>query len=196
MGPWAIGSILGGVSLAGNVFGSIAGNKRRRRAERMIEQQKKELDDWRNNEIHQDYLDRADSQALLRNVSEQNREAMKAMNTDAVRSGATEEAKVAAAGKLNKNYATAASQVAAAGAQHKDRVNQQWRSERHGLDNLKISNMMDTSDIDSITNAIGDATGIIAGLWASGAGGKNKVDKNTQRWVADNTSKVDSFLKF
>lgn len=157
-----VGPLIGGIaSAASGIFGAVAANRRRRQAERELEKQKKKLTQWRDAEMGTNYLDRADSRAALRRVFEYNKEAQKAANTDAVKSGLTDEAKVAQAARLNGNYADAVSQIAGAGARHKDRVQQQYLDETRYLDNLKIQNLMDTSGVDNMVQGI---TGAAAGL--------------------------------
>lgn len=163
-----IGAIVGAVaSAASGIAGSVAANKRRRKAEQELEKQKKSLQEWRDAEMGNNYLDRADSRAAMRRVFENNKEAQKAANTDAIKSGMTDEAKVAQAAKLNENYADVVSQIAAAGAQHKDRVQQQYMGEKRNLDNLKIQNLMDSSGADNMVQGI---TGAAAGLGTALAG--------------------------
>ena len=164
-----VGALIGGIaSAASGIFGAAAANKRRRQAERELENQKKKLAEWRDAEMGSNYLDRADSRAALRRVFEYNKEAQKAANTNAIKSGMTDEAKVSQAAKLNENYADAVSQIAGAGARHKDRVQQQYLDETRNLDNLKIQNLMDTSGVDSLVQGI---TGAAAGLGTALAGG-------------------------
>lgn len=164
-----VGAIIGGIaSAASGIFGAAAANKRRRQAERELEKQKKKLTQWRDAEMGTNYLDRADSRAALRRVFEYNKEAQKAANTNAIKSGMTDEAKVAQAAKLNGNYADVVSQIAGAGARHKDRVQQQYMDETRNLDNLKIQNLMDTSGVDNLVQGL---TGAAAGLGTAFAGG-------------------------
>lgn len=163
-----VGAIISGIgSLGAGIFGSMSANKRRRKAEQELEKQKKSLQEWRDAEMGTNYLDRADSRAAMRRVFENNKEAQKAANTDAIKSGMTDEAKVAQAAKLNENYADVVSQIAAAGAQYKDRVQQQYMGEKRNLDNLKIQNLMDTSGADNMVQGI---TGAVAGLGTALAG--------------------------
>lgn len=168
-----VGALIGGIgSAVSGIFGAAAANRRRRKAERELEKQKKKLTEWRDAEMGTNYLDRADSRAALRRVFEYNKEAQKAANTNAVKSGMTDEAKVAQAAKLNANYADAVSQIAGAGARHKDRVQQQYLEQTRNLDNLKIQNLMDTSGVDNIVQGItGAAAGIAGALGGGSLGG-------------------------
>ena len=166
-----VGALIGGIaSAASGIFGAAAANRRRRQAERELEKQKKKLAEWRDAEMGTNYLDRADSRAALRRVFEHNKEAQKAANTNAVKSGMTDEAKVAPAAKLNENYADVVSQIAGAGARHKDRVQQQYMDETRNLDNLKIQNLMDTSGVDNMVQGITGAAAGLAGTLGGGTG--------------------------
>lgn len=166
-----VGALIGGIaSAASGIFGAAAANRRRRQAERELEKQKKKLAEWRDAEMGTNYLDRADSRAALRRVFEHNKEAQKAANTNAVKSGMTDEAKVAQAAKLNENYADVVSQIAGAGARHKDRVQQQYMDETRNLDNLKIQNLMDTSGVDNMVQGITGAAAGLAGALGGGMG--------------------------
>ena len=166
-----VGALIGGIaSAASGIIGAAAANRRRRQAERELEKQKKKLTQWRDAEMGTNYLDRADSRAALRRVFEYNKEAQKAANTNAVKSGMTDEAKVAQAAKLNGNYADAVSQIAGAGARHKDRVQQQYLDETRNLDNLKIQNLMDTSGVDNMVQGITGAAAGLAGTLGGGTG--------------------------
>lgn len=166
-----VGALIGGIaSAASGIFGAAAANRRRRQAERELEKQKKKLAEWRDTEMGTNYLDRADSRAALRRVFEHNKEAQKAANTNAVKSGMTDEAKVAQAAKLNENYADVVSQIAGAGARHKDRVQQQYMDETRNLDNLKIQNLMDTSGVDNMVQGITGAAAGLAGTLGGGTG--------------------------
>jgi len=166
-----VGALIGGIaSAASGIFGAAAANRRRRQAERELEKQKKKLAEWRDAEMGTNYLDRADSRAVLRRVFEHNKEAQKAANTNAVKSGMTDEAKVAQAAKLNENYADVVSQIAGAGARHKDRVQQQYMDETRNLDNLKIQNLMDTSGVDNMVQGITGAAAGLAGTLGGGTG--------------------------
>lgn len=173
-----VGAIIGAVgSIASGVAGSIAANKRRRDAEQVLSNRKKQLQTWRDSEMGTNFLDRADSRAMLRRVTEHNKEAMKGMETSAIKQGMTDEAKVAQAAKLNENYGDVVSQIAAAGARHKDRVQQQYMGETRNLDNLKIQNLMDSSGIDDMVQGMtGAAAGLgtaLAGIGGTGRSGGN-----------------------
>lgn len=174
----AIASAAG--SALSSIFGAFGANRRRREAERRMAALKKkrqqQLDDWKNRELNQSVIDKADSQAALARVRDYNEEALKAVNTNMARKGGTDEAKVAAAQKLNKNYASAVSQIAAQGAQHKSAVNNQYMRLAGDLDKydqLAINNLTDTSGTQNFITNVANAAGQVASLFTDGGLGKS-----------------------
>ena len=169
MAPLIIAGIVSAaIQIGSSIFGSMSANNRRKQAEAKMRQKKAELTAWRDNEMHEDFLDRADSQAAMRRVREYNDQATEALNTNAIKTGATDQAKVAAASKLNKNYAGVVSQIAGLGAQHKDRIQQQYLSATQNLDGLEIGNLMDNSGTQNMINSISNAGMQLASLYGSG----------------------------
>ena len=147
MSALATAAIINGIAqLAASGVGAYLGNQRRKEAEALVEARKNEL----KTDMAAPFVDRADSQAILRNLRQNQKEQQEALQTDAIKSGATAEAKIAAAAKANEQYADTVAQIAGIGAQHKDRLQQQIT----GLDNLKIQNLMYTSDIDNMLSGI------------------------------------------
>ena len=101
-----------GISALSSIAGGVSANKRRKKADQILEDRRRRLDEWYQSEMNQPYLDRADSRAMLKRIRDYNEDELKALNTNAIKSGATDEAKVAAAGKLNKNYSQVVAQIA------------------------------------------------------------------------------------
>ena len=110
---------LAAISVASSIAGGISANKKQRKADQILSDRERNLKEWYNSEMNMPYLDRADSRAMLKRIRDYNEDELKAMNTNAVKSGATDEAKVAAANKLNKNYSQTLAQIAGLGEQHK-----------------------------------------------------------------------------
>ena len=164
--------IAAAIAVAGSVASTVAANNRLQKAEKKIDSKQERLDNWYRSEMATNALDRADAQAALRRVRENMREAMKSAETDSIKRGMTDEAKVAQAARLNRGYADVVSQIAASGQQHKDRVQQQYMNAMNGIDDMRISQLMDTSGAQAMGNAISSAGGALAsGL--SGIGGAN-----------------------
>ena len=91
--------IAAAISVAGSVASTVAANNRLRKAEKKIDSKQERLDNWYRSEMATNALDRADAQAALRRVRENMREAMKSAETDSIKRGMTDEAKVAQAAR-------------------------------------------------------------------------------------------------
>lgn len=167
-------SIIAGIGLAASaasgILGGIFGGRRRRRAKRRLKRQQKELTDWRDREINTNYLDRADSQSHLRQVREANEEALRGMNSVGLRQGATDEARIAGASRLNKNYAGLVSQLAGIGARHKDNVQQHYMNMKNNNNSQLVQMDADTTDIQNMVSGISNSAGQM--ISAFGMGGK------------------------
>ena len=86
---------LAAISVASSIAGGISANKKQRKADQILSDRERNLKEWYNSEMNMPYLDRADSRAMLKRIRDYNEDELKAMNTNAVKSGATDEAKVA-----------------------------------------------------------------------------------------------------
>jgi hypothetical protein len=86
---------------------------------------------------------------------------MRQLNTEAIRGGATDEAKVAMASKLNKNVAETMGALAGVGEQHKDRLRDQKRNLKLGLLGHQYNVDSDTSGITTMLEGISNAASTI-----------------------------------
>lgn len=153
-----------------SIYGAIQGNINRKKAEDLYEKQFTEAKEYRDREMANDYLQRADSQAVLRRVEQNNQEYLDALENDAIRSGATAEAKVAAASRAQKNYADVAAELAAQGQQRKDAIDANWQQQKTQRDNMRIANLTDTSAIQNMVQGMGAAASAMGSIYA-GSGG-------------------------
>lgn len=163
-----LGAIIGaGISVAASAIGAAIGNARKRKAEEAyrasIDREIEEID----NEINANYLDRADAQNAIRKATDANEEALRQLNTDAIRVGATEEAKVAMASKLNKGTASLVGDLAAIGEQRKDALRQQKRGLRLGQAQHNYAIGSDTTGLDAIVQSISGAANSLGTAWDS-----------------------------
>lgn len=153
-----------------SIYGAIQGNINRKQAEDLYEKQFTEAKKYRDREMAGDYLQRADSQAVLRRVEKNNQEYLDALENDAIRSGATAEAKVAAARKAQDAYADVVAELAAQGQQHKDAIDANWQQQKAQRDNMRIANLTDTSAIQNMVQGLGAAASAMGSIYA-GSGG-------------------------
>lgn len=160
------GAILGaGINLVSNAIGTAIGNKRKREAEEAykasIDSEIADID----REINSNYLDRADARAALRRATDANEETLRQLNTEAIRGGATDEAKVAMASKLNKGTASLVGDLAAIGEQRKDALRQQKRGLRLGQAQHNYAIGSDTSGLDTLMQSISGAANSLGTAW-------------------------------
>jgi hypothetical protein len=182
-----LGALIGaGLNIAASAIGSAIANKRKREAEQKYQAGINEQIDELNNEINGNFLDRADARNALRKVTDANTETLRQLNTDAIRGGATDEAKVAMASKLNKQTADVVGDLAAIGEQRKDALKGQKRSLKLGLLQHQYAQDADTSGIDTIVQGVGAAANAIGSAWGT------KNDMPTDTASADTTTDTTS----
>lgn len=163
-----LGALIGaGLNIAASAIGSAIANKRKREAEQKYQTAINEQIDELNNEINGNFLDRADARNVLRKVTDANTETLRQLNTDAIRGGATDEAKVAMASKLNKQTADVVGDLAAIGEQRKDALRGQKRNLKLGLLQHQYAQDADTSGIDTIVQGVGAAANAIGSAWGT-----------------------------
>lgn len=162
--PAIIGAV---ISLAANAIGSAVGNSRKRRAEEAYRREVEGEIEGLDNEIEGNYLDRADSQNVIRKTTEANKEALRQLNTEAIRSGATDEAKVAMASELTQGQADVIGNLAALGEQHKDRLKEERRRLRLGLAEKQYASDSDVSGINTMVSTISSAANSLTSAWDS-----------------------------
>ena len=151
-----------GINIVANAVGNIIGNRQKKRAQR---QYMKELEasNMKYNtdlqaEIGANYLDRADSRAAVKRVMDYNTEQAKRYDTNGIRRGVSDEAKVAMAGEQSKALGDVVSQISAQGAQYKTQLREQLRNAQHAQEKEKAgTNMM---------GAIGQSAGQIVSAYA------------------------------
>ena len=164
-----IGSLIGtGINVVANALGAWIGNKRKREAEEKYNAQYEQLKGELDNEIGTNYLDRADSRAAIRRATDANTEALRQLNTQAIRGGATDEAKVAMASKLNKSTADLVGHLAGVGEQHKDRMKAARRSLLLNKAAHDYQVGSDVSGIDNVLSSIGTAAQNLGNAWTKG----------------------------
>lgn len=160
------GALIGaGISILGNTIGAAIGNKRKREAEEAYQKGINQEISRINKELDSSYLDSAEAQNALRKLTNSNKETLRQLNTDAIRGGATEEAKVAMASKLNQSTADVVGDLAVVGERKKEGLRQQKRNIRLGMLQHQYATDSDTSGIDNITKTISDAANSLGKAW-------------------------------
>lgn len=161
-----LGSIVGaGINLVANGIGSYYANKQKKEAEAAYKEEQEKLLGEINEDLNTNFLDRADSRNALRKLTDSNTEAMRQLNTGAIRGGATDEAKVAMASQLNKRTADVVGDIAALGEQRKDSLKQQKRSLLSNMALHRYQQDSDTSGWNTLLQGIGSAATSLGSAW-------------------------------
>ena len=162
-----LGGIIGGsVGALGGIFGGISKNKMLKKMRKMINEQKRENQNWYDRRYNEDATQRADAQAILTQTADMiKRRNQQSAGTQAVMGG-TEESAAAAKEANAKALSDATSQIAVAGAQRKDQIEGQYRERQHQLD--EQLRQLEGEKVDTfgmISNAIGGAVnGFASGM--------------------------------
>ena len=123
-----IGSIIGGVaSLGSAIYGAIKSSQENERARKLIQQERDENRRWYNAKMAEDFTQRADSQAVLKKQREFLEEQYKSSAARNVVAGGSDESLALQQEAANKAMSETMTDLAAAGAEHKDAVEQQYR---------------------------------------------------------------------
>lgn len=183
---WLLPLISGLVSVGGGIASGIAANKQAEKAQAEQDAKEKMLKDWYDSEINTNILDRADTLSMLKQYREAMDEQGKKYQTNAIKGGASEEAKIAYAQAQNKGYADAISKIAAQGQARKDQVTNAYMQGMLGIYDNKSNAYLQSGQ--QMSNAIsGAANGLSSAVGSINWGGR----KNTPS--ASSAKGSDSF---
>lgn len=170
------GSLIGaGLGLAGSIYGGIQASKAMREVRGNIKQQQKENQNWYDRRYNEDFTQSATAQNILRQNAEEYKRRNQAAAGAAAVSGGTEESVAAEKERNAKALADATATIAAAGDARKDRIEQQYMSNKQGLQG-QLNNMEIAK-----ANAISQAVGGVAD--AAGTAGLNLDDLIAKRAI-------------
>ena len=135
------GSAIGGaLGIGGAIFGGISASKAMKRAKKMVEEQKKENQDWYDRRYNEDSTQRADAQRILTQTNEAIRQRNQAAAGSAAVMGGTEESVAATKAANAQAIADATSQIAVNGERRKDQIESQYMQTKADL-NDKLNNL-------------------------------------------------------
>lgn len=162
-----IGAIIGAAGGAlSSILGGLGRNKQLREQQRMLEEKKKENDNWFDRRYNEDATQRADAQAMLTQTREemQNRNRA-AAGTQAVMGG-TEESIAATKAANAKAMADATSRIAVAGEARKDNIEAKYMQRNDQLDSqIAAAKSQHQNAFDMVGGALGGAaSGFAAGM--------------------------------
>lgn len=140
-----IGEILGGVSALASLFGSVQSARQNELIDSNIERQKSELQTWYDREYNRSYLDTPEAKSVIRLLNDQIKDQLARQNQAGVIRGASDEAKVAMAERLNKSLGQYLSGLAEYGLRNKSLADRQYQALKQNLSQLELQNLTNKS---------------------------------------------------
>lgn len=163
-----LGGLIGtAAGAAGNIFGGISKNKMLKKQMKMVNEMKKENQDWYDRRYNEDSTQRADAQAMLTQTAEAIKNRNQAAAGSAAVMGGTEESVAATKAANAQAMADATSQIVVNGEQRKDNIEQQYR-QRNDAYNEQLRQLQGQKQ--GILDIAGGALGGAANGFASGMG--------------------------
>jgi hypothetical protein len=194
---------IGAVGALGSaIYGAIKSSKANNQARRLIQQQRDENRRWYNTKMNQDYTLRTDVQNALNRQRELLDEQYKRARATNVVAGGSDASVAMQKEAANKSLADATADIAAAGANYKDNVEQQYRAQDAALNQQQVQSYQQQA----AQTAQAASQGVNAGLNLVGQGlsginpniGANRADeelvmKQAQQTAADNAMNAPTY---
>lgn len=159
---WVPGLIGGLISLGSSIAGAAIGNKAAKQQAQAYDDAWANYEDWYEGQMNTSILDRADTLSMLKRYRDWQEENAKKYQTNAIKGGASEEAKIAYAQQANKGYADAISRIAAMGQQYKDRLSQGFMQQKLGYQQKRAD--MAAAGTQAVASGIANAGGVMGDL--------------------------------
>ncbi|MDL2323408.1 hypothetical protein LJC52_05415 [Bacteroidales bacterium OttesenSCG-928-A17] len=186
----------GVIGLGASLFGGSKAAKQRNKMNNYLNQRDSENNAWYNANYYSDYTQRADSQALLKQLRDNMDRYTKIANNTAVVTGATPEAQAVSKEQANKTVSDTLSTLGSIGQQYKDRVTDRYLSHKSNLANLRMGMMEGSANSyeNLMSNGLNTLSGSLGGL-LSGTTIKNTPANINQKLPVD-IAPVDSPYTF
>lgn len=164
-----LGSLIGGaMKIGGSIFGGYKASQAMKQLQKNLEKQQRENQDWYDRRYNEDATQRADAQRMLTMtmdaIRDRNRDAA---GTQAVMGG-TEESVAATKAANASALADTAAQIAVAGANRKDAVENQYLTRKENL-NKQINNLQ-KEKANNIINAVNGVSSAASDIASSALG--------------------------
>lgn len=154
------------MKIGGSIFGGIKASQAMKKVENNLKQQQAENQTWYDQRYNEDATQRADAQKILAMTNEAIKNRNRQAAATAAVMGGTDES-VAASKAANANaLADAASQIAIAGANRKDSIENQYMTKKDNIN--KQLNDMQMKKAENITNAVNGVSSAAAGIAEGG----------------------------
>jgi len=136
-----LGLLGAGIGLAGSIYGGSQAAKQRKKMERYLNEQDSENKAWFNSNYYANYLERSDTQALMKNLRDILGKQNKAASNMAVVTGATPEQQAIQKEQSNKVISDTYSKMGAIGQQWKDGIMNTYLNRKQDIANQKMGMM-------------------------------------------------------
>lgn len=117
-----------GLGLASSIYGAINSAQHNKRSQKLIDAQRRKNAQWYEQEMSRDYMNRQDTQAVLKKQKEMLDEYYNRAASASAVTGSTDEAAAQAKAAANKTLENTMTNIAANSAAYKDNIGQQYRS--------------------------------------------------------------------
>lgn len=181
-----IGEILAGVSALSSLFASLKSAQANNLADAQLRKRQSELEMWYNKEYNQNYLDTDEAKSLMTILNNQRKEQMKKVDQNNAIKGASDEARVATADKLNKGIADNVTRLAGYGTRYKDSMRREYQGLKSNLDTMEWQNLQGKTQ--NWANFSGNAMN--AGIGFAEASGSGAFDTWENRYKNRRKSKI------
>ena len=149
-----LGSLIGGaMKIGGSIFGGYKASQAMRQVKKNLEQQRRENQDWYDRRYNEDATQRADAQRMLAMTNDLIKQRNRAAAGTQAVMGGTEEGVAATKAANASALADTAAQIAVAGANRKDNIENQYMTRKDNI-NKQLNNLQ-TQKANNITQAVG-----------------------------------------
>lgn len=160
MKPGIIAGIGAATSLASSIIGAVSSAKATREANALINTQKVNNKNWYDSQVSQDYMQRSDTQAILKKQKELLDAQYNRAAATSVVAGGTDEALAMQKAQANDTVADTMTNIAAQASSYKDNIEQQYRQQENALTQQQVA--VAQGKAEQIAQAAGQ--GVSAGL--------------------------------
>lgn len=141
------------MKIGGSIFGGYKASQAMRQVKKNLEQQRRENQDWYDRRYNEDATQRADAQRMLAMTNDLIKQRNRAAAGTQAVMGGTEEGVAATKAANASALADTAAQIAVAGANRKDNIENQYMTRKDNI-NKQLNNLQ-TQKANNITQAVG-----------------------------------------
>lgn len=184
-----IGLIIGAaVSILGSAVSSIASAESARKAADQQRARRDEAERRYLHEVNKDFLDTETAKSTLSAIRKQNDKQIEALGNNAIKAGASDEAKIAAASRANETYADAASRIAGYGTQYKQNIEDRYLARLDQFDDKLVDLERQKADAwIGLGNSVASVGSSVAQAHGEGVFTKAKTAESSTTTTAQNS---------